>query len=101
MKVRAKTMIYYDDMRRREGEVFELKPIKLVRRDEKTKTETVKLLTPEMQFTEEFMEKVDENVKVRRSKKSVRTDLIPPSAGNARDVNDPRPVESEDSDSVI
>lgn len=103
MKVRAKSLVYYGDMRRREGEVFELKPFKM-----KQKDGSMKEITAEMQFTDEVMEKVDERIPVRRGKNPPkRSELFPPKAAkDARDANAPRPEPAEEqepseSDSVI
>lgn len=92
MKVRAKSLVYYGDMRRREGEVFELKPFKMKGKDGK-----VVEISAEQQFTEEFMEKVDPKATVRRGKNPPkRSDLFPPKpARDARDANAPRPVDPD------
>ena len=61
MWVRATALGYYDHKRRREGAVFELKPItrKRLQKDGTTKDVTIK---PEQQFSERWMEKVEGTV---------------------------------------
>ena len=58
MKVRATMLGYYGHKRRREGQEFELEPIKRLR---KQADGTMKEITisPEQQFSTRWMEKVD------------------------------------------
>ncbi len=68
MKVKATAMGYYNHKRRRPGDVFLLKAFKrkISSVDQATKTKNVKeiLCTPEMQFSEDWMERVDDKAKI-------------------------------------
>lgn len=55
MKVQATKLGYYDHKRMREGEVFELSPIKGLRNGEP------KTYSPEEQFSDKWMEKVNDD----------------------------------------
>ena len=92
MKVKALAMIYYGDMRRREGEVFELKPFK-----RKLKGKDI-LVSAEDQFTPDVMERVSDRAAVKRQPKVVvRPDHYPPQQESvARSAHEPR-AESEES----
>jgi len=92
MRVRATSLCYYGDMRRREGEVFELKPFKRKVKGKDGKIEQV-LITPEMQFSEDCMELVDAKAQIKRPAKvkSPASEAYPPKeAGIARAAHEPR-----------
>jgi len=59
MKVRAKELGYYDEKRRRPGEVFELEEREGFTRNENSGKATKKVWSAEEQFSEKWMEKVD------------------------------------------
>ena len=93
MKVRALAMGYFGHKRIREGEVFELKPIKVKEKDRKTKKITERLITPEEQFSEIWMEKFNGKAKLN-AKQRAKAEA---EAEEDADVSD----QSEDSDEVI
>lgn len=64
MKVRATQLGYYDHRRRKPGEVFELIEVKGFTKDPKTEKVSPLTLSPEQQFSENWMEKVDESTPV-------------------------------------
>ena len=64
MKVKAKKLVFYGNRRYREGEVFEL----VFRKGINAKGEPIEL-TPEQQFSEKAMEKLEEPARVTPSKK--------------------------------
>jgi hypothetical protein len=66
MRVRATKMGYYGLQRRREGDVFELVPVKTV------KDKKPVVITPEQQFSELWMEKVDADAKPSKKKEEHR-----------------------------
>jgi hypothetical protein len=64
MKVRAKDTGekysgYYGHRRRKPGEVFELEPIKRLRKDNKTGLMREITITEEQQFSDRWMERID------------------------------------------
>jgi hypothetical protein len=59
MKVRALSMGYYDNKRRREGEVFELKPLRGKFMDPVSKKMVDGVKQPEELFSSKWMEVVD------------------------------------------
>lgn len=61
MKVRAKSTGYYDLKRRKEGAVFELATVSGITIDKHGKKSPV-TFTPEQQFSEKWMERVDVDV---------------------------------------
>lgn len=63
MLVRAKQPGLYDHKLRKEGEVFELKPLKGLDSERKKRS-----WTPEQLFSERWMERVDAAAKVKRAK---------------------------------
>jgi len=71
MKVRALQNGYYNHLRRREGDVFELVPIKGHKRIRNEDTGQEKLVehlfTPEEQFSTRWMEKVAKNTPTKVS----------------------------------
>lgn len=70
MKVRAIRQGYHDNKRRREGDEFELKPIKGYGFDDKG-VKIEKEFSVEQQFSEKWMEKIEGDVEpvVKKSKK--------------------------------
>lgn len=58
MKVRAKRLGYYGHRRRREGDTFDLEPIKKERKDSKTGRTKEVIIAPEQQFSERWMERL-------------------------------------------
>lgn len=78
MQVRATSLGYYNHRRQREGDVFTLKPYTVIERspngaiikDENGKPKK-KLVTPEMQFSEKWMERLGD-VKVSKRKSEHR-----------------------------
>ncbi len=91
MKVRAKSWLYYGNIGRNPGEVFILRPF-----TDKRSGKPIQI-TAEMQFNAEIMEKVGDDVKVRRgAKPPKRSEAFPPKQEpTARDVNEPRDEEQE------
>ena len=105
MKVRATMMGYYGEKRRREGDVFVLKPFKYWAKetDPKTKKITKKeiLVSPDEQFSDYWMERVEGPAKAQEPS-SVRK--FGPNIGPARKesrvargVNEPSVEEDESS----
>lgn len=70
MKVRAKKLGYYDNKRRREGEVFELKPVKGKKKKAERNIGDL-VLTPEQQFSDLWMERVDGEAPVKKEEPKV------------------------------
>jgi len=70
MKVRATALGYYGHERRREGDVFVLEPIKRIRKDKDGKAREVTIM-PEQQFSERWMEKVDQKAEKPKKEKPV------------------------------
>lgn len=66
MKVKATRTGFIYHLRRREGDVFTLKPIKGFKRDENGVAKPI-VITPEQQFSSKWMERVDERVPERIS----------------------------------
>lgn len=92
MKVRATQLGYYGDRRRRVGEVFILKPFKRIGKDKK-----VMQITPEMQLSEHWMEKVSENESLKVGKKVTRSLAYPPEMPSvAKAAHEPGPDEEEE-----
>ena len=58
MRVRAKSMGYIYNVRKREGEVFDLVPVKGYKKNGDVLGEPV-VYSPEQQFSDKWMEKVD------------------------------------------
>jgi hypothetical protein len=65
MKVRATMLGYYGHERRYPGDVFTLEPIKRMRKDKEGKLREV-TIRAEQQFSERWMEKVEETVPAKR-----------------------------------
>ncbi len=107
MKVRALSLGYYDEMRRREGEVFELKTRSGVRVDKATGQKKKVTYTPEQQFSSDWMEKVDQKTKLEKPEKvSGRSpNFVPEESGVARAAHEPRRQKQQEpqdeGDSVI
>lgn len=58
MKVRATALGYYGHKRRQEGAEFELEPIKRLRKQPDGSMKEI-TITPEQQFSQRWMERVD------------------------------------------
>jgi len=76
MKVKAKDTGekyagYYGHRRRVPGEVFNLEPIKRLRKDNKTGLMREITITEEQQFSERWMERVDAPVPAKEKKKEM------------------------------
>lgn len=82
LKVRAKALGYYGDIRRRQGDVFEL-----VEREVGDKQHRRKL-TVDQQFSENWMEKVDDSAKSERQSQSAVT-------RNDADIAEVKPSKAE------
>lgn len=71
MLVRAKRLGYYNHKRIREGEEFVLKTVKGFIQDPLGRKKIAKEFTPEMQFSPEWMEKVEEDEDIPQKKEIV------------------------------
>lgn len=101
MRVRATSLGYYNHRRQREGDVFVLKPYTVIERsangaiikDENGKPKK-KVVTPEMQFSEKWMEREDAPARARKSSgqreqkalSEVSESEVPLEEGNEEDV---------------
>jgi len=59
MRVKAKMLCYYENKRRKEGEVFALKEKRGFTVDPKTGKKVPIVISPEEQFSETYMERLD------------------------------------------
>lgn len=100
MKVRALQLGYYNDVRRREGDIFVLRDKKKLKRDDRGRTvrdrdgkPEFKVISAEEQFSDRWMERVDQSVPATapRSNRIFRKENVgedslsaaPPAAGPA------------------
>ena len=76
MRVRATQLGYYGHKRRKEGAEFVLEPIKRIRKDKDGNPREI-TISPEQQFSERWMERVDPIVpKEKKSKKDKKTETL-------------------------
>ena len=103
MKVKAIELGYYDHKRRRPGAVFELKPVKALIMDPKSKFEKPLLdkdgkkqyetVSVEKQFSKTWMEKVNANVPLTPEKKAKAQ--VPTGSPNLSEESDEEVAESD------
>lgn len=97
MHVQAKEVGYIHNIRKRPGDVFELKAIKGLKIDPFTGEETGTVISPEQQFSPKWMKKLeDEEVTKAKSKGKVKTsDVREAIAMSKVDVKQVLPAEED------